>query len=167
MSSSLKLTRCEFLKVTKQTWTSALTIAQVTRATVKVALLHSSATGNHRTVNEITSEIWIAAEASAGTVLRSCCIILSKKLQSGCLWRAGIQVPFTLDHGGAIVTGDFRAWIICACVTLKAENCWEIGKETTYKPQALRNKETRIQNAGKIRIHLIFLQILKDTRQLG
>ena len=142
----LKLTRCESLTVTKQSRTSALPITQVAIATVEVALLHSSTAGSYRTVNYITSESWIAAVLSDGTVLHSCCIILSKKLKSGCLWRARIEVRFTLDHGGATVTGGFRIWIICACVTLKAVNEWEIGKETTYKPEALKDKDTRTQN---------------------
>ena len=58
---------------------------------------------------------------------------------------ARIGVRFTLDRGAAF-TGDFRAWPVCAFVTLNARSCWEIGEKTTYKPQALKDQDSRLQN---------------------
>ena len=85
---------------------------------------------------------------NGGTVLYSWCKILAKNHRSGCYWRASIEVPFTVDHGGATVTRLCRSYIICAWVTLNAVSCRKVGEETTYKPQAQNDKETRIQNGN-------------------
>lgn len=108
-------------------WVNTWPIAQIVLATAHWTLSQDSIRG-HWTVHETANVTLIAGTViNHGTVFSYRCEVEAWVVKAHHHCSTGVIIWWTGQHGSVVTTWGGWIWVICACVALDSNSCWEIG----------------------------------------